>query len=406
MRMLYTVTTTAAREVKQGTGTQNPINFAFVFRNAADLKVTVVDVNGVESVKTITTDYTVSGGGTPPAAGSITPVSFTPGATDQVVIERVSALTQPNDLKRQDPLPAEVLEAVLDNAIMRVQELVDRLGLAVQLPLTTDPSTAPNITIPEPQVGKYLIGGSTTRWDLTDALIADGDVTTAKIADGAVTTVKIADANVTTAKIANDAVTAVKIADGNVATGELANSAVSTLKIADDAITLDKIAHGTQGGLIYFGVSGAPTELAVGTAGQALLTQGAGANPQWAAVPQPVVFVTTGVSSLGSSSVFIGLATSNASEPVVQFPAPRSGTVKNFYGHLSAAPGTGASRTININKNGVNQTVSLSFGVSDTDVSDTSNSFSVVAGDLLSVRDVPSGTPAAARFSGSFTIES
>lgn len=53
-------------------------------------------------------------------------------------------------------------------------------------------------------------------------------------------------------------------------------------KIADNAITLAKMAHGTQGGVLYYGASGAPTELAAGTSGQVLSTQGAGANPQWA----------------------------------------------------------------------------------------------------------------------------
>ncbi len=53
---------------------------------------------------------------------------------------------------------------------------------------------------------------------------------------------------------------------------------------ADNSVTLAKLSDGTQGGLIYYGGSGAPTELAAGTSGQYLQTQGAGANPQWASV--------------------------------------------------------------------------------------------------------------------------
>lgn len=53
---------------------------------------------------------------------------------------------------------------------------------------------------------------------------------------------------------------------------------------ADNSVTLAKLSDGTQGGLIYYAASGAPTELAAGTSGQYLQTQGAGANPQWASV--------------------------------------------------------------------------------------------------------------------------
>ena len=55
--------------------------------------------------------------------------------------------------------------------------------------------------------------------------------------------------------------------------------------IADDAITLAKQAPGTQGGTVYYGPAGAPTELAAGTSGKFLKTQGTGANPIWDDVP-------------------------------------------------------------------------------------------------------------------------
>ena len=58
-----------------------------------------------------------------------------------------------------------------------------------------------------------------------------------------------------------------------------------TANIADDAVTLAKQAAGTQGGTIYYGAAGAPTELAAGTSGKFLKTQGAAANPIWADVP-------------------------------------------------------------------------------------------------------------------------
>ena len=41
---------------------------------------------------------------------------------------------------------------------------------------------------------------------------------------------------------------------------------------------------GTQGDILYYGASGAPTRLSAGTSGQVLQTGGAGANPSWSSV--------------------------------------------------------------------------------------------------------------------------
>jgi len=76
-------------------------------------------------------------------------------------------------------------------------------------------------------------------------------------------------------------VTSSVIANDAISTNQIADDAITTVKIPDNTVTLAKVAHGTQGGTIYYGASGAPTELAAGTAGQSLITAGAGANPSW-----------------------------------------------------------------------------------------------------------------------------
>ena len=57
---------------------------------------------------------------------------------------------------------------------------------------------------------------------------------------------------------------------------------VGTSQIEANAVTLAKIADGTQGDILYYGASGAPTLLGFGTSGDFLKTQGTGANPVWA----------------------------------------------------------------------------------------------------------------------------
>jgi len=63
---------------------------------------------------------------------------------------------------------------------------------------------------------------------------------------------------------------------------QIADDAVTTRKILDNNVTLAKMVDGTQGGVIHYGAAGAPVELAAGTDGYFLKTQGAGANPVWA----------------------------------------------------------------------------------------------------------------------------
>ena len=131
--------------------------------------------------------------------------------------------------------------------------------------------TAPNeqslfITINgvKQQDDAYSIAGSPTTITLTDALVATDKMEVIGVLDIGVITI---------------------VGDNTISSSKLGDNAVSTAKIQDDAITLAKQAAGTQGGTFYYAASGAPTQLAAGTSGQFLKTQGAAANPTWADVP-------------------------------------------------------------------------------------------------------------------------
>ena len=142
--------------------------------------------------------------------------------------------------------------------------------------------TAPNeqslwITINgvKQQDDAYSIAGSPTTITLTDALVSADKMEVIGIVDIGEITV-VGDNTISSNKLAPNAVTTGKILDGTIVAGDL----------ADDAVTLAKQAAGTQGGTIYYGAAGAPTELAAGTSGHFLKTQGAASNPVWSAVPQ------------------------------------------------------------------------------------------------------------------------
>lgn len=80
---------------------------------------------------------------------------------------------------------------------------------------------------------------------------------------------------------------------------------VTTERIVDNAVTLDKLDHGTQGDILYYGASGAPSRLAAGTSGQALVTAGAGANPAWGSIN--TLTLGTPVSASSTSVDFTGI---------------------------------------------------------------------------------------------------
>ena len=131
--------------------------------------------------------------------------------------------------------------------------------------------TAPNeqslwITINgvKQQDDAYTIAGSPTIITLSSALVATDKMEVIGVLDIGEITI---------------------VGDNTVSAAKLADNAVTTAKIVDDAVTLAKQAAGTQGGTIYYGAAGAPTELAAGTSGKFLKTQGSGANPVWDDVP-------------------------------------------------------------------------------------------------------------------------
>ena len=131
--------------------------------------------------------------------------------------------------------------------------------------------TAPNeqslwITINgvKQQDDAYSIAGVPTTITLTDALVATDKMEVIGVLDIGEITI---------------------VGDNTVSTGKLGDNAVTTVKIGDNQVTLAKQADGTQGGTIYYGAAGAPTELAAGTSGKFLKTQGTGANPIWDDVP-------------------------------------------------------------------------------------------------------------------------
>ena len=99
----------------------------------------------------------------------------------------------------------------------------------------------------------------------------------------------------------------------------------------------------------------------------------------------------------------MGLAVESAIE--IQWAAPRAGTIRNLRIRCTAGTG-GATNTYTVRKNGVNTTLTVGILNTATNGSNLANSFTVVAGDLISVQVTKSGVPATpqARISTSFEM--
>lgn len=143
--------------------------------------------------------------------------------------------------------------------------------------------------------------------------LTDGSIDAAHIASSAVTTAKINADAVTGAKIADDTVDSEHLVDGGIDAAHLASSSVTTAKINDNAVTLAKLADSTQGDVLYYGSGGAPAVLSAGTSGYYLKTQGASANPVWAAVATgggkiDQVSFTAGASGSTTSTSYVDIS--------------------------------------------------------------------------------------------------
>lgn len=141
---------------------------------------------------------------------------------------------------------------------------------------------------------------------------------------------------------------------------DIATGAVGTTELAASGVTLAKIASAAQASLacvLNFG--------------------------QGAANAATTTFLAPG-SGAGSTTV------------EYQIPVPHAGTIRNMYIKAQTAPGSGKTDVFTVRKNGVNTTLTASVVTTATTANDTTHSFTVAAGDLVSVQNVaPSGSAGA-----------
>lgn len=139
-----TVSSTTTKVSYAGNGSTTAFSAPFYFILASDLKVTLRSATGTETVKTLTTNYTVSGAGV--SSGGTVTMLVAPASGETLVIQRNVPLTQEVDYQANDPFPAATHEAALDKLTMETQQLNEALARSLKIS-TTNTMTSTEFTV-------------------------------------------------------------------------------------------------------------------------------------------------------------------------------------------------------------------------------------------------------------------
>jgi hypothetical protein len=141
-----TISSTTTRVSYTGNGATTAFSFPYLFYANDDLTVIVVTTaTGAESVKTITSDYTVTGAGVG-AGGTVTMVTAPTAAQTLLIIREVDYDQQDFDPVDNDPFPAASIEQAVDYTVMMAQQLNEVSARSLKFP--KGDSTALTSTLP------------------------------------------------------------------------------------------------------------------------------------------------------------------------------------------------------------------------------------------------------------------
>jgi hypothetical protein len=131
-----TVSSTTVKNSYSGNGSTTQFAYGYKIFADSDLIVIIRSAAGTETVKNLTTHYTVAGAGDA-SGGSITfTTGNTPASGETVVIIREVPQTQAIDYIANDPFPAESHEEGLDRATMTTQQVQEELNRSIKLSRT------------------------------------------------------------------------------------------------------------------------------------------------------------------------------------------------------------------------------------------------------------------------------
>ena len=129
-----TISSTTIKNSYSANGSQTVFAYSFKILDQADIDVIIRASTGTETVKSLTTHYSVSGVGS--ASGGNITFGTAPLNTETVVLRRATTQTQTVDLVENDPFTAETVEGAFDRSIMIAQETQEEVDRSLKISRT------------------------------------------------------------------------------------------------------------------------------------------------------------------------------------------------------------------------------------------------------------------------------
>ena len=149
-----TISTIIIKNSYSGNASQTVFPYTFKISVDADIQVILRSALGTETVKSISTDYTVSGAGD--ANGGNVTMVVAPANGETLVIRRATVQTQTIDLVENDPFSAETVEGGFDKSISLVQEIQEQADRSIKLSRTNTMASTEFTVDANTRAGKIL----------------------------------------------------------------------------------------------------------------------------------------------------------------------------------------------------------------------------------------------------------
>ena len=185
-----TITNTTIKSSASGDGSTSSFTYTFPINSTSELSVIIKASTGAETVKDITTHYTVADAGA--TGGTVTFTSGNiPASGETVVLFRNTTKNQTVDLIENDPFLAEGLENQFDNLQMQIQEVSEAVDRSFKVSKTNAITTSSITTSAADRANKILSFDASGNVEATaftnlDTLTEMTDVTLSSPADNEV----------------------------------------------------------------------------------------------------------------------------------------------------------------------------------------------------------------------------
>jgi len=165
-----TISSTTVKNSYFGDGSTTTFSYTFKIFAESDLQVIIRSSTGIETTKTITTHYTITGVGASGGGSVIFTAGNIPSATETVVLRRNVPQTQSIDYIANDPFPAESHEEGLDRSMMVAQQIQEELGRAIKLSKTNTMTSTEFTTSASNRANKVFAFDSTGELSIAQEL--------------------------------------------------------------------------------------------------------------------------------------------------------------------------------------------------------------------------------------------